>query len=224
MRVINGTEVLDSLEEFVDPRHAAVIVVDMQNDFCHANGHYARNGKNIEAMSASVPGVCAFVRAAQSRGVMVAFIQQITLPAGMSDSPAWLRFKCRDGKAPEYTMKDSWGAQLVDGLSPGERDVVVQKHRPDAFFRTSLDGLLRARGIKSLIVLGNATEGCVESTVRGGSYHDYYVVVVKDLVSSPNPLLHEGSLRLFEARYPLADSARISDIWASESQGATPCV
>lgn len=214
MRRINGIEVLDSLEEFVDPRHAAVIVVDMQNDFCHGDGHYARHGKDISAMAASVPGVVDFVRAAQARGVLVVFVRQVTLPHHMSDSPAWLRFKCRDGKTPEYTLKDSWGAALVDGLVPGDRDLVVEKHRPDAFVRTPIDGLLRARGIQSLIVLGNATEGCVESTVRGGSYHDYYVVVVKDLVSSPNPVLHEGSMRLFEARYPLAGAARIRSIWA----------
>ncbi len=213
MRRINDIEVLDSIEEFVDPRHAAVIVVDMQNDFCHPDGHYARHGKSIQSMVDSVPGAVRFVRAAQARGVLVAFVRQITLPQNMSDSPAWLRFKCRDGKTPEYTLKGSWGSDLVEGLVPGERDVVVDKHRPDAFFRTPLDGLLRARGIQSVIVLGNATEGCVESTVRGGSYHDYYMVVVRDLVSSPNPLLHEGSMRLFEARYPLADAAQIQAIW-----------
>jgi ureidoacrylate peracid hydrolase len=217
MRNIQGLNVLDSLDEFVDPKHAAVIVVDMQNDFCHADGLYKQAGKDISAMQASVPGVVAFVEAAQKHKVPVAFIRQITLPGGLSDSPAWLRFKCRDGKSPQYTLQGSWGSQLVDGLNPGPNDVVVEKFRPDAFHRTSLDGLLRARGIQSLIILGNATEGCVESTVRGGSYHDYYVTVVKDLVSSPNPVLHEGSLRLFEARYPMADAEQIKAIWEERS-------
>jgi len=213
MRTIDGIEVLDTLEEFVDPRHAAVLVVDMQNDFCHPDGLYAQAGKDIDATVASVPGTVDFVQAAQARGVLCVFVGQQTLPHHLSDSPAWLRFKCRDGKSPQYTLKGSWGARFVDGLTPTARDLVIEKFRPDAFLRTPTDGLLRARGIQSLIVLGTSTEGCVESTVRGGSYHDYYMVVVRDLVTSPNALLHEGSMRLMEARYHVADAAEIRAIW-----------
>lgn len=213
MRTIHGVPVLDTLRELVDPRHAAVVVVDMQNDFCHPEGHFPRNGKNVDAIIASVAPLVEFVQAAQARGVMVAFIRQLTLPHGLSDSPAWLRFKCRDGKSPEYTLKGSWGAELVDGLQPGARDVVVDKFRPDAFVRTPLDGILRARGIQTLVVVGNSTEGCVESTIRGGSYHDYYIVAVMDLISSTNAELHQGSQRLVRARYPYADAKDVIGAW-----------
>lgn len=215
MKTINGIDVLDSLEEFADPKHAALVIVDMQNDFCHPDGLYAQCGKNIGTTAATVPGTVALVRSAQERGVLCVFVRQQTLPNNESDSPAWLRFKCRDGKRPEYTLKGSWGAEFVDGLTPGPNDLAIEKFRPDAFVKTDIDGHLRARNIQSLIVLGTSTEGCVESTVRGGSYHDYYVMVVSDLVSSCNPVLHEGSLRLFEARYPLATSAQIRALWGA---------
>jgi ureidoacrylate peracid hydrolase len=213
MRTIQGVEVLDTLCELADPRHSALIVVDMQNDFCHPDGHFPKNGKDVSAITDSVPALVSFVKAAQERGVMVVFVRQQTLPNGLSDSPAWLRFKCRDGKSPEYTLKDSWGAQLVDGLVPGPGDVVVDKFRPDAFFRTPLDGILRARGMQSLIVVGNSTEGCVESTIRGGSYHDYYIVAVMDLISSTNATLHAGSQQLVRARYPHASAADVVAAW-----------
>ena len=213
MRNIHGIPVLDTLVELADPRHAAVVVVDMQNDFCHPEGHFPRNGKDVSAIIASVDPLVEFVREAQARGVMVAFIRQLTLPHGMSDSPAWLRFKCRDGKSPEYTLKDTWGAELVEGLVPGPRDVLVEKFRPDAFVRTPLDGILRARGIQTLIVVGNSTEGCVESTIRGGSYHDYYIVAVMDLISSTNLEMHQGSQRLVRARYPHADAKEVIAAW-----------
>ena len=54
-----------------------------------------------------------------------------------------------------------------------------------------------------MIILGTVTEGCVESTVRSASYHDYYVIVLEDAVATPNALLHEGSLNFFRARYPI---------------------
>lgn len=215
MKTINGVQVLDTLEELIDPAHTAIVCVDVQNDFCHPDGHFARHGKDISSVSAKVPEIVRFIQQAQALGVQVFFLRQLTLPNGLSDSPAWLRFKCRDGKSPEYTLAGSWGAEFVDGLIPGERDVVVEKLRPDAFIGTRCDQLLRANGVKTVVVLGTTTEGCVESTVRGASYHDYYVVVARDLVASPNAQNHEGSMRLFEARYVLADADALLEIWCA---------
>ena len=160
-----------------------------------------------------LPTLVAFVQAAQERGIPCAFIRQRSEPEGRSDSPAWLRLKTRDGKAPDYTLPGSWGAELVDGLVPRPNDIVIEKYRPDAFLGTPLDALLRARGIESLVFVGTTTEGCLESSVRSASYRDYYVTVAEDLVSSPNAALHEGSLRLMRQRYLVVPSATILAAW-----------
>lgn len=213
MKTIHNVSVRDSLEELVDPATTALVVIDVQNDFCHSDGHFARYKKDLSGIQAMLPKLVSFVNAAQDLGIWTIFVEQQTMPGGKSDSPAWLRFKCRDGKSPEYTLKGSWGAALVDGLAPRGNDIVVEKYRPDAFVYTNLDQTLRANGIESVVMLGTTTEGCVESSVRGASYHDYYVVVVSDLVGSPNPVLHDGSMRLFQARYPLATSDEILAAW-----------
>lgn len=213
MRTINGVSVLDTLEELVDPAHTAVVVIDVQNDFCHSDGHFGRHGKDLRSTQAAMPRFVGFVNEAQDLGMRCIFLRQLTLPEGRSDSPAWLRFKCRDGKSPEYTLKGSWGAELIDGLAPRKGDVMIEKFRPDGFVGTPLDNVLRAMGIQTTVLLGTTTEGCVESTVRGASYHDYYTVVVEDLVTSPNAVQHEGSMRLYQARYPLATSEQLLDIW-----------
>ncbi len=213
MKRINGVDVLDTLDELVAPAHTAVLLVDVQNDFCHDDGHFARAGKDLSLVRARLPGIVDFVGQAQALGLPVVFIRQQTLPDNASDSPAWLRFKSRDGKAPDYTLAGGWGAALADGLAPGPADMDLVKFRPDAFHRTDLDDKLRARGIETVVVLGYNTEGCVESTVRAASYHDYYVVVVRDGVGSSNRARHEGSMRLFEDRYPLHDAGEILDVW-----------
>lgn len=209
MKTINGKIVLDSLEELVDPAHTAVLAVDIQNDFCHAQGHFARHGKDISAIERALPTMISFLRDCQSAGLPVVFLRQATLPEGRSDSPAWLRFKTRDGKAPDYTLPGSWGWEFVDGIDVRPRDWVVEKYRPDGFHQTNLDQILRANGIRTTILLGTTTEGCVESTVRSASYHDYYTVVVADAVASPNARNHEGSMALFRARYPTHDAAEV---------------
>jgi nicotinamidase-related amidase len=193
----------------------ALVVIDVQNDFCHPDGHFARYCKDLATAYAALPRLVSFVHAAQAQGIPCVFVRQRTEPGGRSDSPAWLRLKTRDGKAADYTLPGSWGAELVEGLVPSESDLVVDKYRPDAFLGTALDALLRARGLESLVFIGTTTEGCLESSVRSGSYRDFYVTVVEDLVFSPNAALHDGSLRLMRQRYPVASSAAILAAWAA---------
>ena len=211
MKTIQGKQVFDTLEELVGAPHTAVVAIDIQNDFCHPEGHFARAGKTVAHMAPAVRTMVSFVQAAQQRGVPIIFIRQLTLPNGHSDSPSWLRFKVRDGKAPDYTLPGTFGAEFVEGLRPGPNDTVVEKFRSDAFVGTCLDNVLKARGIETLVMLGTTTEGCVESTVRAGSYHDYYVVVVGDAVASPNQKLHENSMEFFQARYPLHTAQAVLD-------------
>jgi len=219
VRNVNGIAIRDTLAEVVAPP-VAVVAIDVQNDFCHPEGHFARHGKDIGSALAALPALVAFVEAAQARGIPCVFVKQRSEPEGRSDSPAWLRLKTRDGKSPDYTLPDSWGAALVDGLVPRPQDVVVEKYRPDAFLNTPLDALLRARGLESLIFVGTTTEGCLESSVRSASYRDYYVSVVEELVFSPNAVLHEGSMRLMRHRYPVANAAAVLAAWGSTSSVA----
>lgn len=202
MKTILNRQVLDTLPELVDPRWTALVVIDIQNDFCMPKGHFARYGKDVARMQPAVDKMVSFVAQAQELGMRTVFLRQASLPDGRMDSPAWLRFKTRDGKAPDYTIPGTWGWEFVDGLKVRDGDWVVEKFRPDGFIGTNLDHVLRTQGIQSVVLLGTTTEGCVESTVRAASYHDYYTVVVSDCVASPNAELHEGSLRFFRARYP----------------------
>lgn len=219
MKQILGRQVLDTLDELVDPRWTAVLAIDIQNDFCSPEGHFAKFGKDVARMSPAVARMVTFVRQAQALGVRTIFLRQASLPDGRMDSPAWLRFKTRDGKAPDYTLPGTWGWEFVDGLVVRPQDWVVEKFRPDGFIGTNLDHILRTQGIQSVIILGTTTEGCVESTVRAASYHDYYVVVLEDAVASPNAELHEGSLRFFRARYPTHSSdAVLSAIRLAQSR------
>lgn len=226
MKEVNGVQVLDTLEELVARKHTALVIVDVQNDFCHPEGHFAKHGKDLSRVLETLPRVRNLVRESQRLGVRVFFIRQTTLPDGRSDSPAWLRFKTRDGKSPDYTLKGSWGWEFDEGLSVRPEDWVVEKFRPDAFVHTNLDQVLRANQIETVVILGFITEGCVESTVRGASYHDYYVVVARDAVASPNLEQHQGSLRFFEARYPNFPSEDILAVWesefAAENSGGAP--
>lgn len=88
------------------------------------------------------------------------------------------------------------GADWVDGLGPNgsERELCVDKHRYSAFIGTRLDQLLRSNGIRTVVVCGVATSGCVESTIRDAFMLDYYVVVAGDACGDYEQARHEATL------------------------------
>src|SRR4051794_30465986 len=99
MRRIAGISFYDRVEEIVAPRHTALIVVDMQNDFCTLGGHFATHGRDVDRITAVIPRISELIASALTAGVMVVYTQQTTLPGLASGTPAWVYFKTRDGKS-----------------------------------------------------------------------------------------------------------------------------
>jgi ureidoacrylate peracid hydrolase len=216
MKTVNGVEVFDSLEEMVQPRHTALIVVDVQNDCVRPDGWFARNGKDVSPIQQVLPRIVELVEAARAAGVLVVFIEQTTLPDNRSDSPAWLHFKTRDGRlATDYTLDGSWGQQTIDELRVGPDELRVRKYRPSAFHGTSLDTILRAHGVLSVITCGVVTQGCVQATTMDASFHDYYTVFARDCIGGFTASLHENALTFLGSRYEAANVETLRAIWAS---------
>lgn len=216
MRTVQGVEIFSELEEIVQPGHTALLVVDMQNDGVLAEGWFARNGKDVSGVLEIVPRVRRLVLAARAAGVLPVFIEQTTLPGNASDPPAWLYFKTRDGRRrTDYTLRGTWGQRTIDALEVQEGEVRIEKFRPSAFHRTALDTVLRARGIRSVVVCGTITQGCVQATTMDASFHDYYCVVAEDAVQSYSQELHANALRFLSSRYDTATVDELERLWGT---------
>lgn len=201
-----------ALREPFRPGRCALLIVDVQNDFCSDGGHFARHGKDLSMIQAMLPNLRWLLGQARELGILPVFIQQTTLPNGLSDSPAWRLLKTRD-KSADYTLEGSWGQDFVEGITPVGNEPVVKKFRSSAFVNTSLDLLLRSNGIESLAICGVITEGCVESTLRHAAFLDYYVCLMEDCVGSPNAELHRCSLTVMKARHPVLTSRQMVQLW-----------
>jgi nicotinamidase-related amidase len=226
MLEIAGKQVFTTLEELVDPAHTALLVVDMQRDFCTPGGAFDKLGVDISMYPAMVPRLARLVDGARAAGVPVFYIQMTVLPGRISDSPAQIRFNLRlhlgsDGVVEplDYTPDGSEGQEIIPELAPRDGDVVVKKYRSSAFWGTNLDLLLRANAIKTCVVSGCTTEGCVESTARDAMFGDYYVVIPEDCVASDDRAQHDASLLLMRHRFDLATSDEILHEWSSAARG-----
>lgn len=206
-------EILKNLKEIIAPEHTALIIVDMQRDFCCNDGAFAQAGRDISMVRSIVQPMQRLLNTCRKKGVFVVHIQQTTLPKGQSDGDAWLAFKTRDKKSPEYGLLGSVGREIIPELTPLENEVCIPKFRPSSFHGTFLDQILRANGIRTVIVTGETTEGCVMATVLDASFNDYYTCVVEDCVASSVPTMQETALKFMRTRYRVLSAKEIERTW-----------
>lgn len=222
---IHGMDIPTTLGELADPAAAALLIIDMQNDCCSEGGAADKAGGDLSMYREIIPRISSFADACRQMSVPVIHVGIYTLPDGRSDSPAWTRLRLRAHKNYDtanhgpwtFTEVGSWGADFVDELRPQPGELQVAKYRSSAFCNTSLDLLLRSNGIRSVMVAGCTTEGCVESTVRDLCFYDYFGIVVADCVGSDVPELHQASMRVMSAyRADIATSSEILGTWDTE--------
>lgn len=216
---VDGKQVFTELHELVDPHHTALVVVDMQRDFCTPGGAFARLGVDISMYPPMVTRLVHLIGGARAAGVQVVYILMTMLPGRASDSPAQIRFNMRmqlsatSGAALSYTADGSEGQRLIPELHVQDGDLVVKKYRSSGFWGTNLDMLLRSNGIQTVLMSGCTTEGCVESTARDAMFNDYYVVIAEDCVASDDRAQHEASLLLMRHRFDVAPADEILREW-----------
>ena len=214
MKTVQGRTIPSSPAELLDPSRSALLVIDFQQDFLSERGHYARHGRDVARMRTIVPALRQLVDAARTNGARVVFIQQSTLPDGASDSDAWLYFKTRGGKSPDYPLA-GWGGEELYELQPLAGEPRVRKFRPSAFHGTDLAQLLRDMGVETVVTCGVLTQGCVLATTLDASFHDYYTVVARDAVAGPSAELHDVALTFLASRYDCLTNDEIISAWTS---------
>ena len=169
MITVEGKEVFTELPELVDPAHTALLLIDMQRDFVEADGAFGRLGIDLSMYRESLPRLARLLSDARRATVLVIHVQNTTLAGRMSDSPAQIRFNLRmhagsrrDDVLFRYSVEGTPGHEFVKDLTPETGEPVVSKYRSSAFWGTNLELLLRSNGIKTVVIGGCTTEGCVE--------------------------------------------------------------
>lgn len=206
---------LRTLEEKVDPAHAALLIIDMQHDYCSPGGEAHKAGRPVERNLSIIPRLKSMLTAAREAGVLVVHGITSTLPHGLSDSPVWLEQRTRSKFASDrMCMEGSWGEQILPDLASIEGELVVKKYRYSCFEGTPLELLLRANGIQTLVIGGVSTNTCVDSTLRSAFHRDFYVVLLGDCVTSFAQELHNATLEQVPLRFGIvSDSEAVCRAW-----------
>lgn len=214
--MVQRPTVLTRLEDKVDPARAAILVIDMVNDFVDPRGKTAVRAKRpLDHARSVIPVQRRPIAGARAAGVPIIFIQHTTLADHASDSGPWLEARSRATYSVEDVCLDgTWGQRIIDELSVEPHDLVIKKYRYSGFAGTNLDLVLRSSGRETVICCGVSTNVCVEATAREAFSNDYYVVLPSDACASWDRELHEASLASAGHRYATVCTAQgLLDSW-----------
>ena len=179
---------LTNLRYKVAPERSALIIIDMQKDYCAEGGAFHRMGYDIEPAKALAARLNGFLN--QARKVIKNVVHFKMTKIDFLGSPAALEQYKRLGINRQYDPAFSEFYEVV----PKEGEVVIPKYRHSAFVSTYFDQFLRIRQIETLILTGLATNVCVESTARDGFARDYHIVILEDLTEGTSPEAKKWSL------------------------------
>ncbi|MEX2542923.1 MAG: isochorismatase family cysteine hydrolase [Trueperaceae bacterium] len=163
----------------LDPSSTALVVVDMQNDFAHPDGVlYSEDANTV------LPAVRALLTAAREERLRIVFTQDWHT----DDDPEFAIWG-------EHAKAGTWGAEVVDELTPHEGEMRIKKLRYDAFYGTSLDHVLRQWGVTDVVVAGTVANICVLHTAGSAALRYYRVVVPEDAIAAITPFDKVAALR-----------------------------
>lgn len=175
--------------------HPALLIIDMQNGFCHPDGCFGKLGMPVSNHLAIVPAINK-LRAASHAAKMPVIFTRLCYNEDYSDAGVQMEEQPQIKELRGF-VRGTWDADVLDELAPDTTrgEVVIDKTRNSAFFKTDLGDVLRSRGVNQLLCTGVASNVCVESTVRDGVAMDYYCKTLSDATATLTMEDHNACMR-----------------------------
>ncbi|KAL1632725.1 hypothetical protein SLS56_003422 [Neofusicoccum ribis] len=183
----------------------ALVIIDMQNDFCSEGGYITHQGHDISSTRAIIPAVQSVLRAFRQAGWQVYHTREGHRPDLSTLSPREA-FRSRNNPSGQgigapsplggrLLIRGGKGHDIIPELYPIEGEPVIDKPGKGAFAHTDFELLLRNRGIKNLLVAGVTTDVCVSTTIREASDRGFDCAILSDACASVDEALHKAMLQ-----------------------------
>lgn len=183
---------------YLDLAKAAMLVIDMQNDFCHPEGWLAQIGVDVTPNSEPINPLNSLLPQLRNVNVPVIWINWGNRPDLLNISPGLLHVYNPTGegvglgdplptKGAPVLMAGSWAAAVMDELEQKPEDIHVDKYRMSGFWDTPLDSILRNLGKTTLFFTGVNIDQCVMATLQDANFLGYDCILVKDCTATTSP-------------------------------------
>ena len=192
----------------------ALVVVDMQNGFCHPEGSFGRAGADVTGCANAIPANVELIAAAHEAEVPVFFTRAVHEPDFadwnmLAELPMYAGL--RDGGSCE---EGTWDAEFVSELDVRPGDRIVTKSRFSPFVETDIERQLHDLGVTTIVVTGVGTSACVESTVRDSSQRSFRTIVAREATGDIAQSAHDQSLHIMGSLFGwVMDTESIVRAW-----------
>lgn len=185
----------------LEARTTALIIIDMQRDFCDPGGYVNAMGYDVLPAQALIPRIAALREAINAWGGFIIHTRE-GHRADLSDLPPQKRFRSRLGGAEigsagplgRLLVRGEPGWEIVPELTPRPGEPIIDKPGFSSFYATDLERLLGARGIRHIMVCGLTTDVCVHSTVRDATERSYEPLLIEDCCAATIQANHVAAL------------------------------